>query len=217
MSRFVKKHSSSSNAESTKKKKQRNHYIVATSNTKFSPDCYFGLLKQGLRRTDVSSLSDIVNVVNQCSYVNSAQLVGTHEAEILLIKQKHHFNINSNDVQIYIKETSTSNSTTINLLRSHDVIPPKETLPEQLYPKGVSAERQWYLYDKIRQYCAEDSKNKTCPLPDIPRPSTLCQRPEQCSTRPQTFTVQPPRSSSKSSKKCGKCSQVGHNRRSYKQ
>ena len=86
-------------------------------------------------------LSDIVNVVNQSSYVNSAQLVGTLE----------HLN-----------------------------------------------------------YCAEISKNETCPLPDIPRPNTPCQTPEpqspppptpeQCSTRPQTFTVQLSRSSSKSSK-----------------
>ena len=156
MTRFVKKHSSSSNVESTKKKKQRNHYVVPTSNTKFLPDCYFGLLKQRLRRTGVSSLSDIVNVVNQCSYVNSAHLVGTHEAEILVktfdlighlatffkkilsIKQKHHFNINSNDVQIYIKETATSNSTTINLLCSPDVIPPKETHYQNNFIQRVS-------------------------------------------------------------------------------
>ena len=153
--------------------------------------------------------------------------MATFFKKIPSIKKPHHFNINSNDGQIFIKETSTSNTTTINLLCSPDIIPPNETLPEQLHPKGLSSERQWYLYDKIRQYCAEDSKNKTCPLPDIPRPNTPHQTPkpqssppptpEQCSTRPQTFTVQPPRSSSKSSKKCGKCSQVGHNRRSCKQ
>ena len=137
----------------TKRNKEITMSFLPAGHTKFSPDWCFGLIKQRFRRTEVSSLNDIVN---QSSYVNSAQLVGTLEAEILVktfdwtgylaaffkkipsIKQKHHLNINSNDGQIHLKETSTSNSTTINLLCSPDVIPPKETLPEQLHPKGLS-------------------------------------------------------------------------------
>ena len=55
--------------------------FLPAGHTKFSPDWCFGLIKQRFRRTEVSSLNDIVN---QSSYVNSAQLVGTLEAEILV-------------------------------------------------------------------------------------------------------------------------------------
>ena len=47
--------------------------------TKFAPDWCFGLLKQRFRRTFVSSLQDLVDVVNTSANVNVSQLVGTRE------------------------------------------------------------------------------------------------------------------------------------------
>ncbi len=44
-------------------------------------------------------------------------------------------------------------------------------LPEELYPKGLSAERQWYLYQQIREHISNDQdKNSTCPKPIYPKP-----------------------------------------------
>ena len=68
----------------TKRNKEITMSFLPAGHTKFSPDWCFGLLKQRFRRTEVNSLSDIVSIVNQSSYVNSAQLVGTHEGEILV-------------------------------------------------------------------------------------------------------------------------------------
>lgn len=39
-------------------------------------------------------------------------------------------------------------------------------LPKQIFPEGLSLERQWYLYDKIRCHILlEKDKNETCPKP----------------------------------------------------
>ena len=51
----------------------------------------------------------------------------------------------------------------------------KDKLPPLLLPKGLSKERQWYLYDKNRRYYRDECKDLTnCPLPNTPRPSS-CQ------------------------------------------
>ena len=82
------------------------------------------------------------------------------------ITKYHHFHIDINKPgKVYVRETADGAvqeiqhvSNMIDLLDRH-VMPP--TIP----PKGLSNERQWYLYDKI---CPENFKDKTCPLPEVP-------------------------------------------------
>ena len=133
-------------------------------------------------------MEDIATCVEASASVNKAQLVGTSSGEILVptydwadylgqyfekvksITKYHHFHIDINKPgKVYVRETADGAvqeiqhvSNMINLL-DRDVMPP--TIP----PKGLSNERQWYLYDKIREYCPENSKDKTCPLPEVPR------------------------------------------------
>jgi hypothetical protein len=40
-------------------------------------------------------------------------------------------------------------------------------------PKGLAAERAWYLYKHIREYVSDDSKGITCPKPTVPKPKSL--------------------------------------------
>ena len=54
------------------------HFLLA-GHTKFFPDWCFGLFKQRFRRTAVSCLQDIVDVVNASSCVNQAQLCGDEQ------------------------------------------------------------------------------------------------------------------------------------------
>jgi len=54
-------------------------------------------------------------------------------------------------------------------------------LPEQIPLKGLSLDRQWYLYEYIREYCTtEEAADSTCPCP---KPSRLlyCQQLLSCS------------------------------------
>ena len=58
----------------------------------------------------------------------------------------------------------------IQLLKSTTRHPPAE-LPSPQIPPGLDAQRQWYLYEKIREFCSEATKNTTCPLPTVPKPT----------------------------------------------
>ena len=37
-------------------------------------------------------------------------------------------------------------------------------------PPGLSAEREWYLYDQIREHCDPEFQDGTCPKPSVPKP-----------------------------------------------
>ena len=58
--------------------------FLPAGHTKFAPDWCFGLLKQKFRRTDVDSLLDFANVVNQSASVNKAQLVGETNGNVIV-------------------------------------------------------------------------------------------------------------------------------------
>jgi len=67
------------------------HKSVALSSlpvghTKFAPDWCFGLLKQTYRKTPVSCLQDIVDVVNRSTVkgINVPQLVDNENGEVLM-------------------------------------------------------------------------------------------------------------------------------------
>ena len=53
--------------------------FMLVGHTKFAPDWCFGPLKQRYRRTYVSSLQDIVEVVNVSADVNVAQVNNAHQ------------------------------------------------------------------------------------------------------------------------------------------
>jgi len=46
-------------------------------------------------------------------------------------------------------------------------------MPLVLNPKGLAAERAWYLYKHIREHLSDDSKDITCPKPTVPKPKSL--------------------------------------------
>lgn len=45
-------------------------------------------------------------------------------------------------------------------------------LPPVIPPKGLDLQRQWYLYDQIRDFCKEEWKDEVCPLPALPKPGS---------------------------------------------
>ena len=66
--------------------------------------------------------------------------------------------------------------------------PPDITeLPDIVPPRGLSAERQWYLHEQIRPFCPDDDKDSVCPLPSVPKPGSRqgTPIPDQDMTEPQ--------------------------------
>ena len=43
-------------------------------------------------------------------------------------------------------------------------------MPKIVAPPGLCAEREWYLYDQIREHCDTDFQDVTCPKPSVPKP-----------------------------------------------
>ena len=171
--------------------------FLVVGHTKFSPDWCFGLFKRQYRRTKVGSLKDIVRVANMSAECNFAQLVcqedGTtivptydwasflapHLKKLPAIKKFHHFRMStSKPGVVFCKEHSDLPEEEFDILK-HDWSPEKDDLPDIITPRGLSADRQWYLYEQIRPYCPDEDKDTTCPKPRVPKPGRSTPGPEQ--------------------------------------
>lgn len=213
--------------------------FLPTGHTKFSPDWCFGLLKQRYRRTYVGSLDDIIRVVNESATVNIAQPIGTTDGEVYVrtydwtgylapffrriksIKTYHHFYLEQATLgrgDILLKENNESTVTIWKHLRQTSVTT-TDDLPTIVTSNGLSAERQWYLFEKIREYCPHDSRDRTCPLPTVPKPSSSRNTPEPLPLSPEhvpntAAEIEIPQA--KKRRICSKCGQSGHNSRTCK-
>ena len=163
--------------------KSINLSFLIVRHTKFSPDWCFGLLKQKFKRTAVNSLDDLVGVVDQSAVVNVAQLVGSQSGEVIVptynwaehlgphfdriqhIKAQHHFHFTSSRPgEVITKKFCDSDKVTHCILRDPTWRPNLTDLPPVVLPKGLSLERKWYLYTKIREFCSTETRDQVCPL-----------------------------------------------------
>lgn len=84
------------------------------------------------------------------------------------ITKYHHFSFNQKTPrEVIVKESIDGEEQTFNLLKKQkhrfDYVVEK---PSILIPNGLSIERQWYLYDNIREHIPYvEDKDETCPLP----------------------------------------------------
>ena len=132
-------------------------------------------------------LDDLVQVVERSSRVNHAQLVGSQSGEVLVstydwlsffatsfkklsgIKKYHQFKFTKNTPgEVVLKVYSDSINITRYQLLKTDVPFTAGELPPAITPQGLPDKCQWYLYEKIRQFCSERTKDLVCPLPTVP-------------------------------------------------
>lgn len=64
-----------------------------------------------------------------------------------------------------LKEFSDSASTTFRLLVDDTWAPTTDELPPVITPHGLSSDRQWYLYNHIREFCRASTEDLVCPIP----------------------------------------------------
>ena len=162
--------------------------FLLVGHTKFTPAWCFGLFKQRFRQMKINNLDDIASAVDNSSVLNVAQLVGTLDGQCLVptynwndhlnehtvktalkgIKKNYHFRFTSSSPgAVFVKKASGDNKKKINLLKDPSWQPTCNELPELIIPLGLSLEHQWYLYEKIREFCS-DSKDLVCPKPQHP-------------------------------------------------
>jgi len=168
--------------------------FLIVGHTKFSPDGYFGLIKRHYRRSQVYSYEHLADIIEKSSnnghnvcvrtsgenkysviYRDWTSWLSRYFTALNGISNYHHFRIEQNAPSvIVVKELKDSKEIKVEL--SKKTFPfsksqPPKRLPHQVFPKGLSLKRQWYLYDQIRSHIpCESDKNKTCPTPKNPRP-----------------------------------------------
>ena len=170
---------------------QIKYCFMVADHTKFSPDGFFGLIKLKLRNSEVQDLADLVQVVHNSTIggFNTAQTIydsdGNQQVyfykwteflsnifnKVPQILQQHHFEISSKKFGIINVQTKIEGEKVeITILRKNII--PSIVFPSLLVPKELSAERQWYLYEQIREHVTHpDKKDQYCSKPLIPKPS----------------------------------------------
>ena len=212
--------------------------FLPVGHTNFAPDWCFGLMKKKFRCSVVSSLDDFVRVVEQSAEVNTSQLVGSQDGEILVptydwatylgsffkklkgIKKYNKFRFSAHSPgTVFVKKTSDPNEPE----QQHKILSADYSysslsvaeLPAIVPPSRLSLERQWYLYNSIRQHCTLETRDLTCPLPSVSAPVP----PPPAVPPPLTVLPPPPVSpqeqttpQAKRRRRCGRCNKPGHNR-----
>ena len=160
--------------------------FLPVGHTKFVPDWCFGLLKQQYQRTNIGCLDDIVQAVNSSATPDVAQLVGSQSGEMIVptynwssyfdehtvktalkgIKKMQHFHFSSRfPGQVKVYNELDGNEKTITLCKDPSWTPTPTDLPEYIVPPGLSLEHQWYLHDKIWEFCPDSCQDIVCPRP----------------------------------------------------
>ena len=208
--------------------------FMTAGHTKFAPDWCFGLLKQKFRRTKVDCLEDIAQVVESSASVNEVQLVGSQSGEVIVnnydwtgflapnferviqIKRQHHFEITiTSPGKLHTREFADTINKEQTLLKNLSWNP-KDEFPEENIPVGLSLKRQWYLHDKIAEFCSDQTRDFVCPRPEYPRPSATPRTtpPPSLPTTSTSSTTQTNTSAPKKRQRiCGECGETGHNKR----
>ena len=87
-----------------------------------------------------------------------------------------HFHFTSDNPGIVLVRSSCKlqEERRINLLKKEKQSwnPCDSTLPDIIVPDGLSLDRQWYLYEKIREFCPIDVRDMVCPRPIKQPPSS---------------------------------------------
>ncbi len=163
--------------------------FMMVGHTKFAPDWAFGLLKQKFRRTLVGCLEDMARVVDNSAIVNHAQPVGMENGEVIVrqydwakffatyykrqafegIKSLHHLVFDHlTPGKVLVRKETDGEADTLQVLTKAHLLwsPSPDTLPDEIIPPGLSLERKRYLYEKIREFVPEESRDIVCPNPN---------------------------------------------------
>ena len=165
--------------------------FLIVGHTKFSPDGYFGLIRRRYRRSQVYTYDQLVSVIEDSSsaghnlcqrydgydkpelnitYKDWSSWLNKYFRKLPNITRYHHFKLdNETPGTIQVKKRVISKETTHQLLRRRFRTNWQKllrTTPEVISPPGLTAEREWYLYDQIRCHIPdENARDLTCPKP----------------------------------------------------
>ncbi|RGB34582.1 hypothetical protein C1646_760374 [Rhizophagus diaphanus] len=79
-------------------------------------------------------------------FYNWTEFLSKYFKSIPNILQYHHFILHKDNIgKVEVKKKIDENTQTINIMKSNKII----GFPQEIFPKGLSNERKWYLYEQI--------------------------------------------------------------------
>lgn len=164
--------------------------FLVSGHTKFSPDRGFGMLKKKYATSTIDSLHDLAVCVNSSSPKGLQKAVitydpSTNEHHVIWsnwtdylqqlfkkmpgLTQHHHF-IFTSDGLVRTKAYADSDEQCC-YLEKPDWSLDAALIIEDIVSDGLPLERQWYLYENIRQFIIdENKKDHVAPKPVLPKP-----------------------------------------------
>ena len=146
----------------------------------------YNKISRRYKRTMISGLTDLANVVDTSANVNTTQLTGTPDGRVIVpmcdwqtflyehtkklvgIKSFHHLCFSSTSKgHVFARLESDSPEVEYNLLKDKWSLT-ATVLPERLTLSGLNPACQWHLFQKIREFCPEEAKDVTGPMRSVP-------------------------------------------------
>ena len=122
----------------------------------------------------------------------------------------HNFSVNESCPGIVcLREHSDGEEVRINIMNENDDLSTLSTLLEAAVIPRLNLQRQWYLYENIRQHCKSTlSADITCPKPSQEKPSAAppARKHASAGTPEEPLPM-------KRVKTCSVCKRPGHTRR----
>lgn len=160
-------------------------FLIA-GHTKFSPDGGFGLFKRKFKQSEIHCLKDIVEAVESSSKMNNAVLIGQENSDeshvptydwvshfapvfhkLKAVKSYHHFRFTKSG-DVFCKKYVDSEEVKQSIFKNGAVLPTE--LPPVIKSPGLPAQRQWYLFEQIREFVSEPFQDTVTPKPLMPKP-----------------------------------------------
>lgn len=169
--------------------------FMVVGHTKFAPDGYFGLLKYRYRRSSVYTYENLANMIEASSenghnicqrfrspsgkpeidYRDWSNWLSNYFKKLPNITDYHHFQIDSSQPgEVVVKESLDAPEERYMLLKGEFPYQttPLPQPPGKLKPQGLTLDREWYLYEKIREHIPRlEDQDETCPLPKTAKPA----------------------------------------------
>ena len=101
----------------------------------------------------------------QCM-TGAPSLMNTVKTALKGITKMHHFRFTSTHPgQTFVKNKSSDPEKLITI-RKGTWDTTSDKLPQMIIPQGLSLERIWYLFQKIRVFCPQEVQDIVCPMPE---------------------------------------------------
>lgn len=153
--------------------------FMLVGHTRCFVDGNFGLLKKFYRKSDVDTVQQLKEIVENSSRTNFAQMyqwewrewdkkLDTLFKPIPGITKYQHFTFSDdNKGKVNIKDLYDGQEKTVNILKRGITVQQVKRirLPKIIKPPGITMERKKYLYDKIREHVRPEFRDITCPSP----------------------------------------------------